>query len=160
MSGEECRNAEPLLPIEYGMRAQISAIPRTSHGTGSMRRRPQPAEPPNAEFISAVLPPSGMTGQRTRLRREFQDAVRKLIQQCAAVGGVFTMLWHDNNLLPPLARYYPSILDMLCGTPDCDWWSDFAQLRLLSHTQSLLKFFSHANGARAAMLQPPFVSLT
>ena len=55
--------------------------------------------------------------------------VKKLVQRCAAVGGVFTLLWHNSSLVPPFSLHYPGILDTLCGTANYDWESDWAQLR-------------------------------
>jgi hypothetical protein len=56
-------------------------------------------------------------------------AVRELIRRCAAVGGVFTLLWHNNSLLAPYGRPYAPILSSLRGVENYDWKTDLANLR-------------------------------
>jgi hypothetical protein len=68
---------------------------------------------------------------------QVQGAVTKLLRPCAAVGGVFTLLWHNTSLLPPFSRHYPGILDTLSGASNYDWQSDLAQLRQASWTEGL-----------------------
>jgi hypothetical protein len=60
-----------------------------------------------------------------------QPAVETLIRRCAAVGGVFTLVWHNTGLVPPFAQHYPGILDALAGNADYDWHTDLKQLRKL-----------------------------
>jgi hypothetical protein len=55
--------------------------------------------------------------------------VKKLVQRCAVVGGVFTLLWHNSSLVPPFSLHYHGILDALSGAANYDWESDLAQLR-------------------------------
>lgn len=53
-------------------------------------------------------------------------AVKDLLRKCAAVGGVFTLLWHNNCLGRPYAAHLPAILDSLAGLENCDWRDDAA----------------------------------
>jgi hypothetical protein len=57
------------------------------------------------------------------------SVVNRLMQSCAAVGGVFTLLWHNDRLMPPYGRYYSPILETLSGIPNYDWESDARKLR-------------------------------
>jgi hypothetical protein len=50
--------------------------------------------------------------------------VRDLLRKCAAVGGVFTLLWHNNCLGRPYSAYYPQIFDALAGLENYDWRED------------------------------------
>ena len=59
------------------------------------------------------------------------DLVRVLIERCAAVGGVFTLLWHNSSLLE--RRYeaiYDRILDLLAGSARYDWQAETKPLPL------------------------------
>lgn len=51
-------------------------------------------------------------------------AVQSLLEKCAAVGGVFTLLWHNNCLGRPFAAHLPGILDALAGIENYDWRVD------------------------------------
>jgi hypothetical protein len=48
-------------------------------------------------------------------------AVKGLLHKCASVGGVFTLLWHNNCLGSPYAAHFPGILDALAGLESYDW---------------------------------------
>jgi hypothetical protein len=48
-------------------------------------------------------------------------AVTGLLRKCRAVGGVFTLLWHNNSLGRPYSAYYPRIFDALAGIENYDW---------------------------------------
>jgi hypothetical protein len=48
-------------------------------------------------------------------------AVRGLLDKCASVGGVFTLLWHNNCLGQPYAAHFPGIFDALAGLENYDW---------------------------------------
>jgi len=50
--------------------------------------------------------------------------VRDLMLKCANVGGVFTLLWHNNCLGHPYAAYWPRIFDALAGRENYDWRED------------------------------------
>jgi len=63
---------------------------------------------------------------------QVQGVVESLRQHCAAVGGVFTLLWHNTSLGPPFGGHYPRILDALTGNADYDWRADLKQLRELA----------------------------
>jgi uncharacterized protein DUF7033 len=50
------------------------------------------------------------------------DAVQELVARCRAVGGVFTLLWHNSSLLDPgAAALYRQLLDSLAGSERFDW---------------------------------------
>lgn len=51
-------------------------------------------------------------------------AVRGLVRKCAAVGGVLTLLWHNNCLGRPYAAHLPGILDEVAGVENYDWRGD------------------------------------
>jgi hypothetical protein len=52
--------------------------------------------------------------------------IDRLIRRCKAVGGVFTLLWHNASVIErPYAKMYPRILDKLAA-PSYDWRSDAA----------------------------------
>lgn len=55
-------------------------------------------------------------------------ALRKLLRNCQAVGGVFTLLWHNSCLTHPWSAYYPQIFDELSGLTNYDWKPDFKNL--------------------------------
>jgi len=62
--------------------------------------------------------------------------VDALIARCRAVGGVFTLLWHNNSLVePPYTTLYPQLLDRLSHQTRFDWRSEcaIAPLPNLSH---------------------------
>jgi peptidoglycan/xylan/chitin deacetylase (PgdA/CDA1 family) len=50
--------------------------------------------------------------------------VRDLLRKCANVGGVFTLLWHNNCLGRPYAAYWPRIFDALAGLENYNWRED------------------------------------
>lgn len=53
---------------------------------------------------------------------ETLSAVRALIERCKAVGGVFTLLWHNASVIErPYAALYPQILEMLTPAENYDW---------------------------------------
>jgi hypothetical protein len=50
------------------------------------------------------------------------EAVRRCLDRCRAVGGVFTMVWHNNTLLEPNYRsLYMKLLHILEGAESCVW---------------------------------------
>lgn len=54
------------------------------------------------------------------------QAVRRCVQRCRQVGGVFTMVWHNNALLEPKYRsLYTKILRELDGAESFDWKREF-----------------------------------
>jgi hypothetical protein len=56
---------------------------------------------------------------------ECLDASRTCLERCAAVGGVFTLLWHNDSFLDPVYRdVYVRLLQMLQGIPQYDWRKD------------------------------------
>jgi hypothetical protein len=65
-----------------------------------------------------------------------QAVVKMLIQRCAAVGGVCTVVWHNSRLVPPCGRYYPGVLDALSSATNYDWQADWAELRQVSYNDS------------------------
>jgi hypothetical protein len=54
--------------------------------------------------------------------------VRDLMEKCAHVGGVFTLLWHNNCLGRPFSEHYPQIFDALAGLENYDWREDASRL--------------------------------
>ncbi len=60
--------------------------------------------------------------------------VQDLLRKCAHVGGVFTLLWHNNSLGRPYSAYWPRIFDALAGLESYNWredaWRDEAPRRL------------------------------
>lgn len=91
---------------------------------------------------------------------QVHEVVERLIRRCAVVGGVFTLIWHNTSLFPAYSRCYARILDALSGATDYDWQSDLAQLRQLSHPDSLSRFFSGAKCMQPAMLKCSATSTT
>lgn len=67
---------------------------------------------------------------------ESLTALRDLQTRCALSGGVFTLLWHNGSLLPPYQKFYPAVFDLLTGTPDYDWRTDWETLRWQEGTLS------------------------
>lgn len=55
--------------------------------------------------------------------------LRMLMRRCEAVGGVLTLLWHNNCLGRPFSAYFPRIFDTLSGTENYDWEADIAAMR-------------------------------
>jgi Family of unknown function (DUF7033) len=50
------------------------------------------------------------------------QAVQRCVDRCSAVGGVFTMVWHNNTLLEPNYRsLYIKLLHVLEGADSFDW---------------------------------------
>ncbi len=50
------------------------------------------------------------------------EAVQRCVRSCATVGGVFTMVWHNNTLLEPKYRsLYVKLLRVLEGAEPLDW---------------------------------------
>ncbi len=50
------------------------------------------------------------------------EAVRQCVARCRAVGGVFTMVWHNNSLLEPRYRsLYMKLLHVIDGAEPFDW---------------------------------------
>ena len=51
------------------------------------------------------------------------------MERCRAVGGVFTLLWHNMGLFPPCRDYYLPLLEMIQGAQEYDWENELEQLR-------------------------------
>jgi hypothetical protein len=48
--------------------------------------------------------------------------VLECVEKCRVVGGVFTMLWHNEALLDPIyGDLYSRLLKHLCGSARFDW---------------------------------------
>ena len=55
--------------------------------------------------------------------------VKEVLRRCRAVGGLFTLVWHNNNLLDPLYRsLYFQLLPLLEGGERYDWLTDYARI--------------------------------
>ncbi|HTX77144.1 MAG TPA: polysaccharide deacetylase family protein [Terracidiphilus sp.] len=50
--------------------------------------------------------------------------LKTLMRRCEAVGGVLTLLWHNNCLGRPFSAYYPRLFAELAGTENYDWKQD------------------------------------
>jgi hypothetical protein len=60
-------------------------------------------------------------------RDEIEERIAALIRRCSSTGGVFTLLWHNHNVVEePYASLYPRILDMLPPGQEYDWKADVA----------------------------------
>jgi hypothetical protein len=54
-------------------------------------------------------------------------AIAALARRCEAVGGVFTLLWHNSSVIEePYASLYPRILSLFPSTARYDWTEDLA----------------------------------
>ncbi|HTU71433.1 MAG TPA: polysaccharide deacetylase family protein [Candidatus Baltobacteraceae bacterium] len=65
--------------------------------------------------------------------------ISAIVERTAAVGGVFTLLWHNASVIePPYAKLYPRILDLLGAAQNYDWRSEgeLPPLPLLTHGAS------------------------
>lgn len=61
---------------------------------------------------------------------ECLEAFDRLLRRCEAVGGVFTLLWHNSTSVDRrLAPLLPRLLDRLANTPNYDWRDDLIRLR-------------------------------
>lgn len=58
--------------------------------------------------------------------------LKNLMRRCEAVGGVLTILWHNNCLGRPFSSYYPRIFAALAGTENYDWQADLQSLPTLT----------------------------
>jgi hypothetical protein len=81
---------------------------------------------------------------------QIREIVKRLVRRCAVVGGVFTVLWHNDRLAPPCGQHYPGVLDALSAASNYDWQADLAQLRELSYSDVLYKPFSGALSGQPA----------
>jgi hypothetical protein len=51
--------------------------------------------------------------------------VNRMVNRCRMVGGVFTILWHNDAFLNPFYRdVYLSLLETLSGIENYDWQSE------------------------------------
>jgi hypothetical protein len=54
-------------------------------------------------------------------------AMAALVRRCEAVGGVFTLLWHNSSVIEqPYASLYPRILSLFPSCARYDWKTDLA----------------------------------
>jgi uncharacterized protein DUF7033 len=54
--------------------------------------------------------------------RQSHEVIRDAIGRCRCVGGVFTLLWHNNSLIDPIyGDTYEKVLDALAGEGRFDW---------------------------------------
>src|SRR5208282_674445 len=52
--------------------------------------------------------------------------LRELVARCRAVGGVFTLLWHNTRIVHRgFLRAYETLLDELAGTEGYNWATDY-----------------------------------
>jgi hypothetical protein len=73
--------------------------------------------------IPLIVMDGTLTGYMNLEPQEGLKVVRALVRRCRTVGGVFTLLWHnDNNLLyPAYANVYMTLLRELSGSARFDW---------------------------------------
>jgi hypothetical protein len=58
------------------------------------------------------------------------EVIRDVLRRCRNVGGVFTMLWHNDALLDPVyGDVYSRTLDELAGSPRFDWRTAHRQMK-------------------------------
>jgi hypothetical protein len=58
-------------------------------------------------------------------KSEAIHAVKQVVERCRMVGGVFTILWHNDAFLNPLYRdVYLSLLATMTGTDNYDWQAE------------------------------------
>jgi hypothetical protein len=54
-------------------------------------------------------------------------SVNQMVERCRAVGGVFTILWHNDSFLNPVYRdVYLGLLEHLTDIENYDWQSESA----------------------------------
>jgi hypothetical protein len=57
------------------------------------------------------------------------EKVRDCIARCRAVGGVFSLVWHNTRIMNPRHRWlYTRILDSLQGSANYDWRSAYSEI--------------------------------
>lgn len=62
------------------------------------------------------------------------EAVMDCIERCRQVGGLFTLLWHNNNLLDPLyCSLYLRLLPLCWGGAKYDWRADYSRITEGAH---------------------------
>jgi len=60
---------------------------------------------------------------------EALQKTRQCIARCRAVGGVFTLLWHNTRIMNPRHKtLYQTLLDDLHGSPSYDWRSAYHEI--------------------------------
>jgi hypothetical protein len=65
------------------------------------------------------------------------ERIDALIARARAVGGVFTLLWHNTSVAwRPYAALYPKLLDRLAGNGRYDWQADCATAPLPQFTNA------------------------
>jgi hypothetical protein len=77
--------------------------------------------------IPLVVMDRTLLGYMGFTREESIHEVRKLLARCRSVGGVFTILWHNDAFLDPFYRNaYLSMLESLQGIDNYDWQAEAA----------------------------------
>jgi Family of unknown function (DUF7033) len=62
-----------------------------------------------------------------------RETVKDLLDRCRAVGGVLTIVWHNNSLLdPPYRGLYLSLLETFRGIENYDWASEASAWPILN----------------------------
>lgn len=57
--------------------------------------------------------------------KEAFEILRALVTRCRAVGGVFSLLWHNTSAVEePFVSWYPHVLDLVRGSSDYNWVDD------------------------------------
>jgi hypothetical protein len=79
--------------------------------------------------IPLVVMDRTMLGYMKLNREQSLAAILSLIEKCRMVGGVFTLLWHNNSLLNPLYReIYFQLLPLLEGGAKYDWRAAYSSI--------------------------------
>lgn len=77
--------------------------------------------------IPLVVMDRTLLGYMGFTREESIHEVRKLLARCRSVGGVFTILWHNDAFLDPFYRNaYLGMLESLQGIDNYDWQAEAA----------------------------------
>lgn len=72
--------------------------------------------------IPLIVMDATLTGYMQLTEEQRVAQIADLIRRCELVGGVFTLLWHNDSLFDPeCSATYPRLLQKLAGSPRFDW---------------------------------------
>jgi hypothetical protein len=79
--------------------------------------------------IPLIAMDSTLLGYMQLGKDEALNKTRQCIARCRAVGGVFTLVWHNTRILDPQHKLlYQTLLDDLSGSPSYDWRSAYLEI--------------------------------